>query len=323
MKGFFVFIFCFLLRLSLLQGASSSIEAMKNLEIKVQLNQETLNNLMVQLNPYYSETLIQIDTYFMTKEGRLKLREEEGKDAYLIRYQRPDLEEAKESNYLFYPVNNVSLFLSVLGDSLKEELKVKKQRALYFPKPHIRVHLDQVNDLGDFLEIEIILSKDISLSVAEIEMQELQEWLQLVNLPKINCGYRELLQKNKIEQFSGTRDFNYYKMQNKVFWVIADDLPACGFKRYDVIPCLFVEQFDNGRYGIIQLDLSIANDCYQYTAWRKLIGQAHGFKADVLLIDISHDKLYTLKGKEVSFDSLSRSSHFIDRSYLAPFAIKQ
>lgn len=154
-------------------------------------------------------------------------------------------------------------------------------------------------------------------------MIELLEWLQLVNLPKINCGYRELLQKSKIEQFTYIRDFNYYKMQNKVFWVIADDLPACAFKRYDVIPCLFVEQLDNGSYGIIQLDPSIANDCYQYTTWRKLIGQAHGFRADVLLISIFHDKLYTLQGKEVSFDSLSRSSRFIDRSYLAPFSIIQ
>lgn len=57
-------------------------------------------------------------------------------------------------------------------------------------------------------------------------MIELLEWLQLVNLPKINCGYRELLQKSKIEQFTYIRDFNYYKMQNKVFWVIADDLPV-------------------------------------------------------------------------------------------------
>ena len=318
MNDFFVFIICCLFHFSLLQG--TSIEAMKNLEIKVQLNQKTLSNLVVQLNPYYSETLIQTDTYFMTKEGRLKLREENGKEAYLIRYQRPDLEEAKESNYFFYPINNASLFLSVLGDSLREELKVKKQRGLYFPKPHIRVHLDQVDGLGDFLEIEIILSKDMPLAIAEIEMQELQEWLQLVNLPNINCGYLELLQKSKIEQ-STIRDFNYYKRQNKVFWVIADDLPACSFKRYDVIPCLFVEQFDNGSYGIIQLDPSITNDCYQYTAWRKLIGQAHGFKAEVLLISISQDKLYTLQGKEVSFDSLSRSSRFIDRSYLAPFAI--
>lgn len=295
---------------------------MKNLELKVHLDQETLSNLRAQLSPYYSETLIQTDTYFVTKQGRLKLREENNKNAYLIRYQRPDLEEAKESSYLFYPIMDVNLFLSVLGDSLKEELKVKKQRALYFPKSHIRVHLDDVENLGHFLEIEIILSKDVPLTIAEIEMQELQDWLQLSDLSKINCGYRELLQKNKIERLIGKRDFNYYKTQNKVFWVIADDLAVGNFKRYDVVPCIFVEQFDDAGYGIIQLDYAITNDCYQYTAWRKLLGQTHGFKAEVLLIDTSHDKLYTLKGTEVLFDSLSRSSHFIDRSYLAPFSYK-
>lgn len=298
---------------------SFSLEAMKNLEIKVQLDEDSKNRLGEKLRPYYADKLFQTDTYFLTKEGRLKLREEEGKGAYLIRYLRPDLEAAKESDYLFYPITDVKLFLCVLGDAIKEEIKVIKQRELFFPKPHIRVHLDKVIDLGDFLEIEIILG-DVSQAIAEIEMQELIEWLQLKDLPKMRFGYRELLQKYKAEQLAGTRDFNYYKNQNKVFWVIAEDLPSCGFKRYDVIPCLFVEKYENGSYGIIQLDPSIAHDNYQYTAWRKLLGQAYGFKADVLLISLSNDKLYTIEGKEVSFESLSRSAHFIDRSFLAPFA---
>ncbi len=293
---------------------------MRNLELKVQLNQESLNNLIAQLSPYYSETLIQTDTYFASKEGRLKLREEKGKSACLIRYQRPNLQDPKEANYVLYPIKDVDQFFAVFGDFLQEELKVKKQRALYFPKPHIRVHLDQVEELGDFLEIEVPLSKDVPLAVAETEMRELQKRLQLENLNKIDCGYRELLQKKKIEQSIDQRDFNYYKNQNKVFWVIADDLPAGNFIRYDVIPCLFVEQFKDNSYGIIQLDPTIAEDRYQYTAWRKLIGQEHDFKAEVLLIDKTHDKLYTLKGQEVPFHSLSRSPRLIDKSYLAPFA---
>ncbi len=293
---------------------------MKNLEVKIALNHEEMEPLKEELKPYFAEMLVQTDTYFVTKQGRLKLREEQGKGAYLNRYERPDLEEAKQSHYLFYPVDDVDLFFSVFGDSLKEEIKVKKVRALYFPKPHIRVHLDSVEELGDFLEIEIILSKEVPLAVAEVEMAELQNRLQLTHLSKITCGYRELLLQKKAEKTFGVRDLNYYKNQNKIFWVIADDLGD--FKRYDVIPCLYVEQFDDGTYGIIQLDPTIAHDDYQYTAWRKLIGQEYGFKAEVLLIDGAHDKLYTLKGKEVAFDSLSRSLRLIDKSYLAPFAKK-
>lgn len=172
------------------------MERMKNLELKVQLDPETFDSLKALLAPYYSETLSQTDTYFVTKHGRLKLREENGKNAYFIHYQRPNLQEAKQSNYLFYPVDDVGLFLSVFGDSLEEEVKVKKQRALYFPKPHIRVHLDQVEGLGNFLEIEIILSNEAPLALAETEMEELQDWLQLLNLRKITHGYRELLQQS-------------------------------------------------------------------------------------------------------------------------------
>lgn len=175
------------------------IAEMKNLEFKVALDSNAFDSLKAKLSPYYSTTLFQIDTYFEAKEGRLKLREENGDYAYFIHYHRPDIEEAKESNYLFYPVDDVGLFLSVFGNSLKEEIKVKKQRILYLPKPHIRVHLDQVEDLGNFLEIEIILSQEVSLAVAEMEMKALKEELQLENLQKIANGYRELLQQ-KIER---------------------------------------------------------------------------------------------------------------------------
>ncbi len=309
MKYFVKYLICFLFLTSLLEA-----EVRKNLEIKLQLDGEKFQDLQTQLIPYYRETLLQTDTYFKTKQGRLKLRVEEGKKTYLIRYERPDLEEAKQSNYQFYPVDDAPLFLSVLGDSIAEEIQVKKSRALYFPKPHIRVHLDQVEKLGNFLEVEIILSNEVALEVAEKEMRELQEWLQLASCKKITQSYRELLQQTLS---SAHKDFNYYKQQNKVFWVLADDL--LHFKRYDVIPCIFVEQFEDGRYGIIQLDPTIAADHFQYTAWRKLIGQEHNFRAEVLLIDLASDKLYNLKGAEVAFDSLTRSSRIIDKSYLAPF----
>lgn len=297
-------------------------ELMKNLELKVQLSEDVFGDLEEKLQPYYVETLLQTDTYFLTNQGRLKLREEDGKAAYVVSYQRPNCKEAKESKYLFYPVDDVELFLAVFSGVLCKQLQIKKQRALYFPKPYIRLSLDQVEELGNFLEIEIVLSEDCPLREAEIEMQELQESLELKKYPQVDCGYRELLQKSRFEQTVVQRDLNYYKNQNKVFWVVADDLPLGNFKRYDVIPCLFVEKFDDGSLGIIQLDPTIVEDHYQYTAWRKLIGQEHGFRAEVLLIDTVYSKLYTLKGEEVIFDSLSRSSRFIDKSYLARFSTR-
>src|SRR5579863_10535110 len=99
MKGFFKPFFCMLFSLFLLEA--TPVETMKNLELKVQLNPERLCHLTTKLTPYYSETLFQTDTYFITSQGRLKLREENGNNAYLIRYLRPDLEGAKQSNYLF------------------------------------------------------------------------------------------------------------------------------------------------------------------------------------------------------------------------------
>lgn len=318
-------IYLFLLSLaSFTMVFGDAIQPMKNLELKVQLDEDALSYLSEQLKPYFAEILLQTDTYFVTHEGRFKLREEEGKNAYLIRYERPDQKTAKQSDYLFYPIHDPLLFRSVMNDCLKEEVVVKKQRSLYFPKPDIRIHLDEVVDLGCFLEIEIILSESMSLMAANQEMEELQKWLQLDNQRKISKGYRELLLETASETQDCIKDLEYYKNQNKIFWVIANDLSVetKNFYRYDVIPCLFVEEFADGTYGIIQLDPSISEDPYQYTAWRKFIGLEHKFRVEVLLIDTDHDKLYTLQGKAVPFESLTRSSRLIYKNYLAPFSRK-
>lgn len=162
---------------------------MKNLELKLSLNNDIDETI---INQYYVETLIQKDTYFQTEKGRLKLREEEGKSAYVIFYNRPDVLNEKISDYLFYPIENSKLFFSVFRNALKEEVIVEKERKLYLYKD-ARIHLDNVKNLGKFMEIEVIIKKD-----EETAHQIMNELVELLNLDKnksICCGYREMIQQ--------------------------------------------------------------------------------------------------------------------------------
>ena len=129
---------------------------MQNLELKVRLvGQKERDDVESRIKQYYTDTLIQTDTYFVVPNGRLKLREEVKtkvyeKHAYGIRYFRPDVAEAKMSHYETFVVEDVPSFMKVFGDALNVEIVVQKVRKLYLIR-NARIHLDTVKDLGSFL----------------------------------------------------------------------------------------------------------------------------------------------------------------------------
>ena len=101
--------------------------------------------------------LIQRDTYFEAARGRLKLREEEGADAHLIAYERPDLPGQKESRYRIVRVDNPAEMQEALSAALGVSVVVSKRRRL-FVLAGTRIHLDRVDGLGDFIEFEGVVS---------------------------------------------------------------------------------------------------------------------------------------------------------------------
>jgi len=161
---------------------------MTNIELKARLqNFERVHSVLTQRRIALAATLRQIDTYFHAPHGRLKLREINEETAQLIFYQRPDRAEVKRSDYLIAPVASSAALCDVLGAAYGIRIVVKKTRELYLlPRQFgknagraasdlIRLHLDAVEGLGHFLEIEVILQDGESPPIAE---QEAQFWLQ-------------------------------------------------------------------------------------------------------------------------------------------------
>jgi adenylate cyclase, class 2 len=99
-------------------------------------------------------TLTQRDTYFEAPRGRLKLREEQGRTAaQLIAYERPDLPGSKESSYRLVKVPEPDALREALAAALGVTVVVLKERRL-FTFEGVRIHLDRVDGLGDFIEFE-------------------------------------------------------------------------------------------------------------------------------------------------------------------------
>ncbi len=118
------------------------------------------------------------------------------------------------------------------------------------------------------------------------------------------------------------RDLNYYETIDKVFWVPVNDviLPDGEVIKADnPTPCIYAEEKD-GKYNILQFDMSIEFDKWRYTAWRKVLGISYGIRVEVFLI--YKNKLYTLEGKEIDFNSFGRSDIWIDKKFLGRCDVK-
>ena len=132
---------------------------MRNLEAKFRLANHLLAHrraLAIGFEP--RGILIQRDTFFVTANGKLKLREQAG-ESWLINYRRGGQRELQLSDYTIVPVSNPSAIRTMLADALGLLAEVRKHRTLMMRR-NVRLHLDRVDGLGDFGEIEAVLADD-------------------------------------------------------------------------------------------------------------------------------------------------------------------
>jgi adenylate cyclase class IV len=107
------------------------------------------------------QTIAQDDTFFVCPHGRLKLREFSDGRGELIHYQRADSAGAKLSDYVRVSTDEPAALREALARALGVLGRVRKTRWLLLAG-QTRIHLDRVDGLGDFLELEVVLRDDQS-----------------------------------------------------------------------------------------------------------------------------------------------------------------
>lgn len=133
----------------------------QNVEIKARLRDRVrVVAALKELNATGPTELRQTDVFFVTPNGRLKLRTinatSADESAELIYYDRPDAAGPKTSDYVVVPVPDPAALREALARAVGERAVVEKVRTLYLIGP-TRVHLDVVKGLGDYLELEVVL----------------------------------------------------------------------------------------------------------------------------------------------------------------------
>lgn len=134
----------------------------------------------------------QVDTYFRCHHGRLKLREIAGAPAQLISYQRPNTTEAKASRYFLIDVPDPAAMLQGLAAALGILARVEKHREIYF-HDNVRIHLDQVAQLGTFLEFEAVLESEEQIPRGEVVVGWLRDQFAIPPEDLLTSSYSDML----------------------------------------------------------------------------------------------------------------------------------
>jgi homotetrameric cytidine deaminase len=167
---------------------------MRNIELKARDPQPARTlELALGLGAKDRGEIVQRDTYFrQAARGRLKLREQDPGDDELIQYRRADSSGARESDYRRVPVADAPALRDALGAALGTLVVVDKRRRLLIHE-NVRIHLDEVEGLGSFLELEAVAAPGADLAAEHGKVARLREQLEVGDDALVPESYSDLL----------------------------------------------------------------------------------------------------------------------------------
>lgn len=124
-----------------------------NIEIKAKcFHPEKVEAFLVSAGADFKGIDYQKDTYFNVTNGRLKLRQGNIENN-LIYYERSNQSGPKPSYFQLVQVQDSNALLDVLSRSVGKKIVIDKKRKIYFIE-NVKFHIDEVAELGYFVEIE-------------------------------------------------------------------------------------------------------------------------------------------------------------------------
>jgi adenylate cyclase class 2 len=135
-----------------------------------------------------SGTIAQRDTYFEVAHGGLKLREEQPGRPHLIQFERASEPQQRESRYRIIEVSDGEALCAALAAAIGIRGVVVKSRRLLLWQS-VRIHLDEVEQLGTFIELEAVAPPDSDLTHEHRLIAELRDALGITDERLVALGY--------------------------------------------------------------------------------------------------------------------------------------
>jgi predicted adenylyl cyclase CyaB len=174
-----------------------------NIEIKARVARaDLLRKLVEDVSNTPVEVINQEDVFFRVPQGRLKLRILQPDLAELIYYEREDTLAPKRSDYYISRSQEPIKLRKLLGEALGERGVVRKRRLLYWVE-NTRVHLDEVENLGSFMELEVVLVEGQSMEEGLQIARGLMQRLGIQPADLIETAYIDLLElRTKVDNLA-------------------------------------------------------------------------------------------------------------------------
>jgi predicted adenylyl cyclase CyaB len=170
----------------------------RNVEIKAAVKDLARITATLATLPAATPTrLVQEDTFFRSPRGRLKLRKLTATSGELIYYERPDDTAPRESNYVLVPTAEPDRLRDVLAASHGIVGVVRKRRTVIMVD-RTRVHLDEVEGLGTFVELEVVLGDGEPAESGVVEARRLMMALDIQETQLVSHAYIDLLQSREV-----------------------------------------------------------------------------------------------------------------------------
>ncbi len=138
----------------------------------------------------------QHDTYFPAADGRLKLRQRwiEGRSlpSELIWYRRTDENRPRPSDYTLVKIENGPELRAALAGALGIVAEVVKERTVYL-HDNVRIHLDEVRDLGTFVEFEAIVDGGCDDAAGRAKLDRLRTVFAIAADQVVRASYGDLV----------------------------------------------------------------------------------------------------------------------------------
>jgi adenylate cyclase class IV len=136
--------------------------------------------------------LWQRDSYFNVSTGGLKLREQQPGRAHLIQFERAEEPQQRESRYRIIETDDPQTLLAALTATLGVNIAVTKRRRLFLWR-NVRIHLDDVERLGTFIELEAVAPADSDLQHEHALVKQLREAFSITDDRLSARGYAQQL----------------------------------------------------------------------------------------------------------------------------------
>ena len=171
-----------------------------NIEIKARAPDfSRQKELAGELTDTPEQLICQEDTFFNVLKGRLKLRMFSPSQGELIYYERDNISGPKQSNYSILKTDDPVELKNMLSCALGVKGVVRKKRHLFLVG-QTRIHLDDVDELGYFIELEVVMQPNQTANQCQQTANDIMEKMQIREDDLIDVAYIDLLIGNSCEE---------------------------------------------------------------------------------------------------------------------------